>query len=193
MMDWTSFPAYIISQGTSLFRIHRREFHPAWFNSDGAWRFDPPRSHRSRFGSCYLGLEPLASYVEVFGRFQVVPEAEIDRRALSQFDIQRNLRCADLTDRTVLGDFGVTAAHSTGADYGPAQELAANLYDAGFDGIRYRVRHDPAMLLEGVALFGEPGETAGRLPAPKTEVISENLVAEGNAFHIRVVPSVALP
>lgn len=193
MTDWAAFPAFIVGPGTSLARIHRRDFHPAWFNQDGSWRFDPPPSHRSRFGSCYLGLESLASYVEVFGRFRSVSQAEIDRRALSEFAVERNLRFADLTDRTVLGDFGVTAAHSTGAEYAPAQELAATLYDAGFDGIRYRVRHDPAMRLEGVAIFGEPGVTTDRLPAPKTAPIPENLISAGYAFRIQVVPSAPLP
>lgn len=193
MTDWAAFPTWIMTPGSLLFRIHQRTYNPAWFNSDGTWRFDPSPSHRNRFGSCYLGIEPLASYVEVFGRFRAVPKMELDLRVISQFDVQRDLKFADLTHRTVLGDFGVTADYSTGPDYGPAQELAANLYDAGFDGIRYRVRHDPAMILEGIALFGEPGETPDRLPPPKTDPIPAALINAGYEFRIQVIPSVALP
>lgn len=152
MIDWSDFPAYVIEPGTALFRIHQRAYHPAWFNHDGTYRFDPPPSHRNRFGSCYLGREPLTSYVEIFGRFKAVPQVEIDRRVLSQINVQVSMRCGDLTNRMVLGRFGLDAAISTGTNYQPAQEVAAQLYAVGFDGIRYRVRHDPAMSLEAIAL-----------------------------------------
>src|SRR4051794_31484697 len=69
-----------------------------------------------------------------------------------------DLQLADLTDRTVLGDFGVTAAHSAGSDYAPSQERAANLFDAGFDRVRYRVRHDPAMVRSGGRLRRTGGD-----------------------------------
>jgi hypothetical protein len=193
MTDWTTFPSRRIGPSTSLFRIHQEIFHPAWFNSDGSWRFDPLPAYRTRFGTCYLGLEPLSSYVEVFGRIRAVPETEIERRVLSMLAPVADLSIADLTNRTVLGDFGVTATHSTGGDYGPAQTLAVNLFDAGFDGILYRVRHDPAMELEAVALFGEPGETPTRLSPPKTGPIPPYLIDAGREFHIEVVPSIALP
>lgn len=100
---------------------------------------------------------------------------------------------ADLTDRAVLGEFGITAAHSMGIEYGPAQELACGLFEAGFDGVVYRVRHDPAMMLESVALFGEPGETAGRFNPPKTIRIPESLLADARQFCIEVLPAAPLP
>ena len=71
----------------------------------------------------------------------------------------------------MLGDFGVTASHSTGTDYAPAQELAAELFDAGIGGVLYRVRHDPAMILEAVALFGDPGEGPDRFEPTKPRPI----------------------
>jgi hypothetical protein len=193
MTDWTTFQSRRVGPSTSLFRIHQETHHPAWFNSDGSWRFDPLPAYRARFGTCYLGLEPLSSYVEVFGRIRTVPETEIRRRMLSILTPVADLSIADLTNRTVLGGFGVTAAHSTGGDYGPAQTLASNLFDAGFDGILYRVRHDPAMELEAIALFGEPGETPTRLAPPKTGPIPSDLIDAGRAFRIEVVPSIALP
>lgn len=134
-MHWGAFPSRSINATTPLFRIHQNHLHPAWFNTDGSWRFDPPPSHRDRFGVCYLGLEPLSAYVEVFGRLRVVPQDEVDRRRLSELSVAHTVDIADLTDRTVLGEFGITAAHSTGTDYQPAQEVASNLFDAGFDGV----------------------------------------------------------
>ena len=193
MTDWTTFPSRRVGPSTSLFRIHQEIHHPAWFSSDGSWRFDPLPAYRTRFGTCYLGLEALSSYVEVFGRIRTVPETEIQRRMVSLLTPVADLSIADLINRSVLGDFGVTAAHSTGSDYAPAQTLAANLFDAGFDGILYRVRHDPAMELEAIALFGEPGETPRRLSPPKTDPISPELIDAGRVFHIEVVPSIALP
>lgn len=193
MKDWSDFPTRSIDTSQPLFRIHRRPLHPAWFNTDGSWRFDPLPTHRDRFGVCYLGFEPLAAYVEVFGRIRAVPQVEIDRRRLSELTVTHRVELGDLTDRTVLGDFGITAAHSTGTDYSPAQELATRLFDAGLDGVLYRVRHDPAMTLEAVALFGEPGETPDRLGPAKRGPIDDRLIHDGRQFRIEVIPAAPLP
>jgi hypothetical protein len=193
MTEWANFPSRSIDTMQPLFRIHQRHLLPAWFNTDGSWRFDPLSSHRDRFGVCYLGLVPLAAYVEVFGRIRAVPQAEVDGRRLSELTVAHRVDVAVLTDRSVLGDFGITAAHSAGSDYLPAQELATRLFDAGFDGVLYRVRHDPAMTLEGIALFGEPGETPARFNTPKTDLIPNSLIEAGRQFHIDVLPSATLP
>ena len=60
MTDWTGFPTRTIDASMPLYRIHQARREPAWFNSDESWRFDPPASHRSRFGVCYLGIDPPA-------------------------------------------------------------------------------------------------------------------------------------
>lgn len=73
MTDWGAFPSRQINTVTPLFRIHQYHLHPAWFSTDGLARFYPLPSDRDRFGVCYLGLDPLAAYVEVFGRIRAVP------------------------------------------------------------------------------------------------------------------------
>lgn len=194
MTDWSTFPTRTVDVEIALFRIHHIRHHPAWFNSDGTWRFDPTPVERDRFGVCYLGHAALACYVEVFGRFRAVTQAEIDPRALSELHTTRAVELADLTDRRVLGQFGVTATHSTGADYRPAQELASELFEAGLAGVLYRVRHDPAMALEGVALFGPPGEHPDLFSPPKTLPIPDDLIeAARREFRIDVIPSAILP
>ena len=193
MTDWGAFPSRPIDTATPLFRIHQHQLHPAWFSTGGSWRFDPPPSHRDRFGVCYLGLDPLAAYVEVFGRIRVVPRVEFEHRRVSQLTVCRVADVADLTDRAVLGEFGITAAHSMGRDYRPAQDVAGHRFEAGFDGVAYRVRHDPAMKLEAVALFGEPGETPNRFNAPKTSPIPDDLIAAGRQFRIEALPATPLP
>lgn len=193
MTDWTDFPTRSIDTTTPLFRIHQDRYDPAWFSTNGLWRFDPPQSHRDRYGVCYIGLEPLASYVEIFGRIRAVPRREVDARRLSVLTIGRSINVADLTDRSVLGDFGITAAHSAGMNYGPAQTLGAQLYDIASDGVLYRVRHDPAMTLEAVALFGQPGESPEMFGSSKTAPIPEDLIEAGREFGIEVLPAAPLP
>ena len=126
MTDWGAFPTRPIDTTTALYRIHQRHLHPAWFNTDGSLRFDPPPSHRDRFGVCYLGLGPLAAYVEVFGRIRAVPQAEFDRRRLSKLTISRVAHVADLTQRAVLGTFGITAGRAAGTSSRPRWHGARN-------------------------------------------------------------------
>jgi hypothetical protein len=68
------------------------------------------------------------------------------------------LRLADMTGRSVLGQFGIAGDVSAGADYAPPQEWAHRLWEAGFDGIYYAARHDPQFTERSVALFGAPGD-----------------------------------
>ena len=157
MTDWGSFPSCVLQSGEDLYRIHRREHTPERLSRSGHQRFDSPSAQRARsYGVCYLGTTPVAAYLEVFGRMRALPVPELTDRCLSVAPVVRAVRLADLTNRTVLGRFGVTASHSTAPDYAESQCLSARLHSAGFDGIRYRVRHDPAMELEAVALFAPP-------------------------------------
>lgn len=112
-----------------------------------------------------------------------------DRRRISETIGARDLRLADLSHRSVLGRFGVTAAHSTGTDYTPSQELSSRLHNAGYDGIVYRVRHDPQMQLEAVAVFArQPTPLNWHDPQP----IPNSLVQQGLRFGIRVLPTLTL-
>src|SRR4051812_17523320 len=111
MNDWTRFPVLVLQRWVPLWKVHQRTHSPEWFGSDGTGRFDPLPSHRDRFGTCYLAAQRLGGYVEVFGRIAVVPRSEVDKRAISELTLVRDVTLADLTDRSVLGNYGVTAAH----------------------------------------------------------------------------------
>lgn len=192
--DWASFPTRPISTATPLFRIHRRSNGPAWFSSDGSRRFDPPIGYRGLFGTCYLGMSSIASYIETLGRFRAVPAVTIAERTLSVLQVTRRIDVADLGARPILGRFGVTAEHATGSDYSLSQDLAANLTSAGIDGVYYPVRHDPAMALHAVALFGDPGDHPERFQVGSSKGIPQDLVDKGlSEFGIEVIASVPLP
>lgn len=190
-------PEKLIAQGDELWRIHSRDRHPAHFNTSGEWRFDPPLAFRfrSRFGTCYLGSEPLSAFVEVFGRVGTVLRSRLEGKCLSGLSTKRPVRLADLTSRLVAG-FGIdqSYSHSSDADYDKSQRLAAELQGAGWDGIFYGVRHDPAGKLRGVALFGPPGEGRELFSAPKTGQIPAWLVEQAQQeFGIEVVGPSVLP
>ena len=195
MTDWSSFPTTRVTPETRLWRVHGVDNHPAFFNSSDAWRFGPPPTRTDKFGTCYLGHEdPKSAYVEKYGSSGKITEEQRTRDCLSELAVPEPVDLADTTNRSVLGQFGVDASLSTGSDYGPAQELAANLFEAGLGGIRYRIRHDPKMELEAVALFGEPGEQPSRFRQPILTVsIPDWLVEQGREFDINVAPSEPLP
>jgi hypothetical protein len=176
------FPVLALGRGRTLWRIHRRAASPWWFNSSCKQRFDLPPPH----GTCYLAEWPLGSFVEVFREPRVVARADIDARALSRVRLPRSVSVADATSRRARR-FGITLEIGVSDDYELTQAWARALFKEGFGGIRYRLRHDPAGSLVGIALFGNAGEAAWRYDS---RPIDERLVAEAQArFGIVVLPA----
>jgi RES domain-containing protein len=113
---------------------------------------------------------------------------DIEERSLTELTLARSLKLADLTERSVVGRYGVAGDISTGTDYGPSRKLAGRLYELGFDGIYYTARHDPAFLERGVAVFGGSGDQ--KLFATSTTAIPEALVDQAaREFGLLVLPS----
>jgi hypothetical protein len=101
--------------------------------------------------------------------------------------LSRPLNLADLTDRGVLGRYGIAGDMSAGTDYFPSQQLATILYGLGFDGVYYTARHDPAFLERSTAIFGGPGDD--KLFAVSTYDIPPQLIEEGiREFSLLVLP-----
>jgi RES domain-containing protein len=147
------FPKRTLRGARTIYRIHRRKKSAWWFSANGDGRFDPTGSGT---GACYLAEDPLGAWLEVFRKALLLAEADVTGRELMTVALGRDLRLADLTSRRALA-YGVTASLGAGEDYAASQRFAAHALAAGFDGIRYLVRHDPAQKLYGIALFGPPG------------------------------------
>lgn len=167
----------------SLWRIHLQENHPWWFCHDLKSRFDLPAPE----GTCYLAEDSLGSFLEVVTNLTLVAAADVERRRVSVLHVPRTLRLADCTDEASRG-FGCTGEIHTTVDYDLTQRWARAFADAGFAGIRYPVRHDPAQRRIGIALFGEAGE-ARDWPDSTTEEIDDDLLLDvADRFGIRVLP-----
>lgn len=184
-MNLAGFPRRTLRGDRALFRVHRAARGPWWFSSDGSGRFDPVGSDQ---GACYLAEKPLGAWVEVFRKAMLIAEDDVRARRLFTVALGRELKLADLTSRRALS-FGVTAAVGAGESYAPSQRFAADAIAAGFDGVRYLVRHDPAQKLYGVALFGPAGAPDG-WPQGDDAPLPDELVAEAaRLFGYRVLPS----
>jgi hypothetical protein len=170
-----------------LYRIHRRDRDAWWFSSDAAGRFDPVATG---VGACYLAERPLGAWVEVFRRETVLSELAVLERALFTVKLGRDLRLADLTSRRAL-QFGVTASLGADEDYTDSQRFARRAVEAGFAGIRYFLRHDPAQKLYGIALFGQADERAGLDQALGVDapIPAELLDDARRRFGYRVLPT----
>ena len=188
--DIGSFPEYSLHPDRVLFKIHGAINDPRYFSDSGDGRFD--LTPETGAGTCYLGLSVLGAFVETLGRFKSLTQEMINERALSALSLTRPLRLADLTDRSVLGDFGITGDLSAGADYTQSQQWAARLYKAGLDGIFYAARHDPAFTERSAAVFGNE-DTGTKLFEVVTEPIPEALVDEAcDEFGFTVWPATPL-
>ncbi|MGH9065892.1 MAG: RES domain-containing protein [Acidimicrobiales bacterium] len=183
--DLEGFPVHRVGPDQVLFRIHRADRGAGFYSSDGSGRFDlgPPR------GTCYLGEEPLASFVEVFREARVVAEALVATKALSRLRPRETIALADVAHPRSRR-FGVTGEVHTTTAYQTTQAWATAFDQADFDGVRYRVRHDPAQDLVGVALFGIGGEDKGELLTVDTSPIPAGLVAAAEQrFGIVILPT----
>lgn len=179
------FPSIAIHPERVLYRVHRAANDPLHFAFSGDGRFD--LIGEAGVGTCYLSPSPAGAYLETLGRLRTLSQADIDQRCLSEVVPTTSLRLADLTDRHVLGRYGIAGDISAGVDYGPSQALAAQLYRAGFDGIYYTARHDPAFLERSVAVFGTP--SAAKLFAASIGPMPASLVHEvAHDFGLIVLP-----
>ena len=166
-----------------MHRIHRTGRHAWWFSSDGSGRFDPIGTGT---GACYLAERPLGAWIEVFRKRMLLSRAELDQRSLCSVALGRDLRLADLTSRRAL-EFGVTASVGASEDYATSQAFAVHAVGAGFDGVRYLLRHDPAQRLYGVALFAEAG--GADWPTNDNDIPTELVAEATSAFGYRVLPT----
>lgn len=181
-----NFPALDLHPERVLFRIHRAANDPVYFSNSGLGRFDLLGIAGS--GTCYLSPSPIGAYLETFGRIGTIAWSDVEQRRLSELTLARALRLGDLTNRTILGRYGITGDLSVGADYSPSQDLARQLYDLGFDGIYYTIRHDPAFIERAVAVFGGSGEQ--KLFVASTAPIPDAVIGQGaRDYALLVLPS----
>ena len=167
-----------------LWRIHAADVAPWFFDAGPDGRFNLAES-----GTCYLSEAPIGAFVEKFGRLLrpsgVIPEPLVETQRLSRLRPPK-VSIVDLTDPTVLGLVGLTAAIHSTSDYNLTQGWALALQDAGYAGIRYKARHDPRGQLVSIALFG-----SGKPPrsAARTTTIPVDLIHEASTtFAITVLP-----
>jgi hypothetical protein len=190
--ELSAFPVKTVAPGFPYTRIHKHWLDAGYFCHDHACRFDPPAGSNA-FGTCYLSGHPLGAFVEKFGDLEVVRRSLVDLHRLSSLMVPP-ARLADMTDRAVLGRWHLSAEIGAGDDYDGCQAWAERLFEAGFGGIWYQARHDPAAGLHSIALFGKPGlDTAGVLvPAGSTEIPDAVIDAAAEQFRIEVVPDSAI-
>lgn len=167
-----------------LWRIHAADVAPWFFDVGPDGRFNLAES-----GTCYLAEEPIGAFVEKFGRLLrpggVVPEPLVDAQRLSRLRPPK-ANVVDLTDPKVLGLAGLTAEIHSTSDYNLTQGWALALQEAGYDGIRYKARHDPRGELVSIALFGSAKPPRS---AAKTTTIPVDLIHEASTtFAIAVLP-----
>lgn len=169
-------------------RIHHDRFAPEWFCDCGRCRFDLPTG--SGMGTCYLAGHPVGAFVEKFGRFRVVPRAVIEQHSLARLAVPSALRVADLTDRSIVGRWGLTAAIWAEGDYALPQAWAVSLHAAGFAGIWYPAAHDVIGDYHSLALFGKAGHQPTLLLSHGDDAVPNGLIDEvSERFGIQVFNS----
>lgn len=185
MIDMAGFPQYALRPDHVLWRIHSTAWGPWHFRTDGRFRFDLVGN--TEHGTCYFSDAALGAFVEAFQSFRgaKLSRAEIDARRLFSVTFGATLTLADTTvgAGAHFGLDGAIGASSSG-DYARSQEFARDAYEAGFSGVRYRVRNDLEQMLYGIALFGPlTSRSTGTLPSGTSDRVSEEVIADACQSH----------
>ena len=179
--ELVGFPVWHVHAGTVLCRVTTSGFGPWWFSSDARGRFDlaPPR------GTCYLADDEVGALLEVLGPVTVVSPRWAARLSMWHLGLPHQCSAADTTVRAARG-FGVTAELASMTPYTVPQQWAAAFSAVGHEGVRYRVRHDPAGS-RALALFGASGER--RWPLGRRQQVGEQLLRRlAGEAGVRVAP-----
>lgn len=187
--DLVGFPTRRISTRRNLFRVHRSDRGPWFFESSGAGRFDL----RDGRGTCYLALDQRTAVREVVGAELhdqgVLPATFLTERALSQLRLPAARTVANFCD-DAAADFGVTREIHTLTPYSVPQAWAAEL-DLLVDGLLYQTRFTTAAGANGLAIFGTAGAVdwpADPAPVPLTlAALSEGITVEQRPRSARIV------
>jgi hypothetical protein len=153
--DLKAFPRWNLAPGRPLFRIHRRDRGPWFFDNGPSGRFNLSGTG----GTCYLALVREGAFLETLGRQgRLIDPVEVNRRVLSTLYAPQRFTLAN-TGHARARAFGITAGIGAveEADRRTTRAWAEAFQLAGFEGVRYRISHDPSQRLIGVALFGAAG------------------------------------
>jgi RES domain-containing protein len=147
-------------------------------------RFDPIASEG--LGSCYFAEQPEGCFLEVFKSFTgLIPKKEVEARLILRAEMPREIHLADCTSERARA-WGITGEIHSTPHYEETQAWAHAFARAGFGGVRYLLRHDPAQRMVGVALFGPAGSPEGFPHDPGVPIGADLIDRVAERFGIRV-------
>jgi hypothetical protein len=182
-----AFPHVALSPGTEIHRIHAAGLSAWYFSGEDTWRFNP--CGVPGLGACYFAERAVAGLLESYKGVTVAAEQDVATKTHFTATLEADLRLADCCAAAALG-FGINAEIHSTTDYALTQAWATAFAVAGFAGVRYFSRSDPAMDLVGYALFDAVGKSApGRWPTGHDRPIGEALLREAEDYGLRVRPT----
>jgi hypothetical protein len=151
---------YPLDVGTTLSRIHDKDYGPLYFGTKSSYRFDSPDG---TFGVLYAGFDEHCAFIETFGQStgdRVVSQKALKKRHLSYLTLKQPFELIDLANSGGLARIGADSRLFSGS-HAIAQRWSAALrgHPAKPSGILYPARHDTARL--ACALFDLPGSAFG--------------------------------
>ena len=124
--------------------------------------------------------------MEVFKSFTgVIPSKEIEARLILRTEMPREIHLADCTSERARA-WGITGEIHSTPHYEETQAWAHAFVCAGFDGVRYLLRHDPSQRMAGVALFGPAGSPEGFPESPGAPIETDLIDQVTKRFGLRV-------
>jgi hypothetical protein len=181
------FPTALLAPGTEIHRIHSAALGAWYFSGEDTWRFNP--CGVPGLGACYLAERAVTGLLESYKGVTVVAEQDVADKSHFTAALEAELKLADCCASSALR-FGINAEIHSTTNYELTQAWAAAFATAGFAGVRYFCRSDPAMDLVGYALFDAVGESPpGRWPAGHDRPIDEAFLREAEDYGLRIRPT----
>lgn len=184
--DLTDLPTFTLGFGTEIYRVHRADREPWFFDDGDEGRFNLPVGMGT--GTCSFAADPVGGFLEVFGRMTLVSEEDVAKRGMYHAAVNKELVLADFCAPDA-GKFGINGEIHTTIDYAITRAWAIAVQVAGLDGIRYLTRSDPQMNQQGYAIFGPAGpHHATDIAIGDSGDIEQSVLEDAENYGVTVLP-----
>lgn len=166
-----------VAHSSSLYyKVHLNGTEAVKFGNESLYNFDPPPARQRDFSTCHMATSCEGAFLETLGGIRPLSNRHVDARVITEMQVPEGLRIADFT-RITFGAMRMMLedAPPSLSDFSVTQWLAAELFDAGYNGVQY-TPSSSWLSYSVVALWSGPGEGSSMLKSGACQPIPRSVL-----------------